>query len=167
MVVFNNFVTDAGIAFALGLLGGLAAELIVHKGGIEMPHTGDEKHLISAGFLSNLLLGAVAALAYFFILGDISDPYKFVGAAVGAGVGGSSLLIAVKEKIVGGISQNNLESAGETMEQTASGLERLKSRLGMEPQQKKVLGAEVESAAPELDSIIDSLRKRASKIKSS
>ena len=167
MAVFNNFITDAIIATVLGLIGGIAAELIVHKGSIEMPHKGDEQHLISAGFLSNLLLGAVAALAYFFILGEISNPYQFVGAMIGAGVGGSSMLIAVKEKIIGGISQNNLENAGDTLEQTADELERVKSRLSMDAQKKKTLGAEAESTAPELDSMINSLRKKASKIKGS
>lgn len=166
MAVFGSFGTDAGIAFALGLLGGLAAELIVHKGGIEIPHLSDEKYLVSTGFISNILLGAVAALAYFFVL-DATDPYRFVGATVGAGVGGSAILIAVKEKLIGGLAQKDLENAKDTMQQNANTLEALKTKSGASSQSQVAGTLDAGVAATSIDIVINNLREKASKIEKS
>jgi hypothetical protein len=156
MAVFGSFGMDAGIAFLLGLLGGLAAELIVHKGGIEIPHAGDdenEKYLLNAGFVSNLILGAVAALAFFFVL-DTSDPYKFVGATIGAGVGGSAVLIAVKEKLIGTIAQNNADN---TVKEAVSNLKIIQAQN----QAPGTMVAGTKSA--DIDTMISNLEKRSSK----
>ncbi len=162
MAVFGSFGMDAGIAFLLGLLGGLAAELIVHKGGIEIPHSSDEdKYLVSAGFVSNLLLGAVAALAYFFVL-DASDPYRFVGATIGAGVGGSALLIAVKEKIIGGLAQNNVDN---TVKEATADLKLIQAKLNSTPQNQAPGTLDAGSTTADIDAMISNLEKRSTKTK--
>lgn len=130
MALFGDFLYDFLIALFLGVLGGLAAELITNKGKIEFPHrpkedeearngdsedNNDEKHFFDLGVLSNLFLGGMAALAYFFVL-DVTDPYKFVGATIAAGVGGSSVLAAIKQKLTADEAKGDLEEAANDLE---------------------------------------------------
>jgi hypothetical protein len=132
MALFGDFLGDFLVALFLGVLGGLAAELITNKGKIEFPHRpkenegvtdgdGDENndddktHFFDLGVLSNLFLGGMAALAYFFVL-DTTDPYKFVGATVAAGVGGSSVLAAIKQKLTADDAKGDLEEAANDLE---------------------------------------------------
>ena len=105
MVVFGSVPGDIAVAFFLGLLGGVAAELIDYKGSIGIPFVERDdqnkpKNRVNLGLFSKMIVGGGAALAFFF-LADTADPLKFVGATVAAGFGGSATLVAVKEKMYG------------------------------------------------------------------
>jgi len=126
--VFGSFPTDFAIAFILGVLGGIAAELITNKGNIEKPHPSDKKFLFDMGIASNIILGAIAALAYLFVL-ETADPYKFVGAMIGAGVGGSAILTAIKQKLISTITEEQLDNQQNLVENAANNVERVGQEL--------------------------------------
>lgn len=131
--LFGSLPVDVLAAFFLGLLGGLGAELIGNKGNLEIPHKGEE-HFLDAGFLANLLVGGIAALAIFYILDTANpDPVKFIGISVTAGVGGTSLLTAITEKLSSTIKQGvaetqskNAKEAVDKLKEVASSLKQLK-----------------------------------------
>lgn len=131
--LFGSLLVDVLAAFFLGLLGGLGAELIGNKGNLEIPHKGEE-HFLDTGFLANLLVGGIAALAIFYILDTANpDPVKFIGISVTAGVGGTSLLTAITEKLSGTIKQGvaetqskNAKEAVDKLKEVASSLKQLK-----------------------------------------
>jgi len=165
MALFGSFSYDVIIAFALGVLGGFAAELITNKGDIEFPHP-TKKNYFDAGFLANLFLGGMAALAYFFVI-DPTDTYKFVGATIGAGVGGSAILTAIKEKISGTITQEiaeeqteQAEEARNDLENIAEALDKLKTKMGV----TKAVPVDVESA---IEMLKNHAEKKAAEIKRS
>ena len=106
-MLFGNIMYDVAVAFFFGVLGGLGAELVDKKGSIEIPHK-LPKNLFDLGFFSNLVIGGIAAWALFFLL-ETTDPARFIGASVAAGVGGSATLIAIKEKMLGAIKQREAE----------------------------------------------------------
>ena len=60
------------IAAGIGAIGGLGAELVLNRAGgtgmLDLPHSVKESNLISIGFPSSLIVGAIAAVAvlYFF-----------------------------------------------------------------------------------------------------
>ena len=107
MALFGTMLNDVVLAFIFGVIGGLGAELINNKGSIAVPHKVPE-HLYNAGVFSNLVIGGIAAWALFFLL-ETSDPARFIGTCVVAGVGGSGSLIAMKEKMLGAIRQKEAE----------------------------------------------------------
>ena len=126
--VFGNFAVDFLFAAVLGVIGGVAAELITNKGNIEKPHPTDKSFIFDIGIWSNITLGAVAALGYLFVL-ETSDPYKFVGAMIGAGVGGSAILTAIKQKLVGSITQEQLETQQNIVENAVNNVEEVNQQL--------------------------------------
>jgi uncharacterized membrane protein YeaQ/YmgE (transglycosylase-associated protein family) len=127
--VFDSFLNDFVIAFILGVLGGVAAELIANNGNIEFPHLpADKINLFDMGIASNILLGGIAALAYLFVL-ETTDPYKFVGAMIGAGVGGSAILTAIKEKLNSTITQGNADTQNALVESAANNIEGVRQEL--------------------------------------
>ena len=158
MALFGMFSFDVIIAFALGVLGGFAAELITNKGDIEIPHP-TKQNYFDTGFLGNVFLGGVAALAYFFVL-DTSDPYKFVGATVGAGVGGSAILTAIKEKISGTITKQIAEEQTEQAEEAKNDLESIVDTLN---QLKSRMGTTKTATPVDVVSTLESLQKHATK----
>jgi len=134
--LFGSLQVDVLAAFFLGLLGGLGAELIGNKGNLEIPHKGEE-HFLDTGFFANLLVGGIAALAIFYILDTANpDPVKFIGISVTAGVGGTSLLTAITEKLSSTIKQGvaetqskNAKEAVDKLKEVASSLKQLKHEI--------------------------------------
>ncbi|PVX24601.1 MAG: hypothetical protein CW691_07150 [Candidatus Bathyarchaeum sp.] len=166
MALFGSFSYDVIVAFLLGTLGGFAAELITNKGDIEFPHP-TKTNYFDIGFLANIFLGGIAALAYFFVL-DTTDAYKFVGAMIGAGVGGSAILTAIKEKISGTITQQiaeeqteQAEEAKNDLETIADALDKLKTRIGVT---KSATSIDVENA---IETLKNNAEKKAAAIKRS
>ncbi|MCW4015229.1 MAG: DUF4257 domain-containing protein [Candidatus Bathyarchaeota archaeon] len=158
MALFGSISYDVLVAFALGALGGFAAELITNKGNIEFPHT-TKKNYFDAGFLANIFLGGIAALSYFFVL-DTTDAYKFVGAMIGAGVGGSAILTAIKEKISGSITQEIAEKQTEQAEEAKNDLENIAKELD---QLKTKMGITKAAAQVDVVGAIDTLKNNAEK----
>lgn len=92
---------------------------------------------LTPGFLANLLVGGIAALAIFYILDTANpDPVKFIGISVTAGVGGTSLLTAITEKLSSTIKQGvaetqskNAKEAVDKLKDVASSLKQLKHEI--------------------------------------
>lgn len=164
MALFGSFEYDILIAFILGLLGGFAAELIANKGDIEFPHP-SKTHYLDAGFVANMFLGGIAALAYFFVF-ETTDSYKFVGATIGAGVGGSAILTAIKEKISGAITQEIAEGQNEQAEEAAADLEEVSKELDQLKTRASAIGVGTRGAGVtpiQIEVEIESLKNRAEK----
>ncbi len=137
MAVFGSLWIDIPLAFIFGALGGIAAELVDLNGDISIPHKESDntkKFNYSLGLLSKVIVGGIAALALFFIV-DTTDAFKFVGATVVAGFGGSATLVAAKEKLLGNTTKNLAEAqandaqkASETISKLATNLEQLQQQ---------------------------------------
>jgi hypothetical protein len=132
MAVFGSIGLDLLAALVFGLIGGIAAELVDNAGKVSLPHSNTDS-MFSMGFIGKMIIGAVAALAFFFVL-DTTDPFRFVGATVGAGFGGSAILVAVKEKLIsvklGEVTKLVIQSLGEaneTVEKLVCKLEEVRS----------------------------------------
>ena len=169
--VFGSLLFDVSAAFFFGLLGGFGAELIGNKGNFEMPHR-EEKHFVDAGFLANLLVGGIASLAIFYILDTVNpDPVKFVGISVTAGVGGTSLLTAITEKLSGTIKEVVANTQSENAKDAVSKLKEIASKLKQRTPTKgliaddtlKNLAAEAEATAKAIEESVqradETLRK--------
>jgi len=79
------------IAFAAGMLGGLAHKLAADEND-KMP------------LLSYLLVGGVSALAALFVISR-DDPYKFFGACVAAGFAGKAVLSAMQARLEASVAK--------------------------------------------------------------
>jgi hypothetical protein len=109
--VFGSIFVDFIFAFVLGAFGGFVAELIENKGNLRSAtKLSSPEHTWNLGLWSNVVIGGAAAFVMFFVMSE-TDPYKFVGSAVLAGVGGSALLIAVKEQFIASVLKRLTEQA--------------------------------------------------------
>ncbi|MFX1263020.1 MAG: hypothetical protein ACFFAZ_13100 [Promethearchaeota archaeon] len=126
-MLFGSILYDVVVAFFFGFLGGLGAELADKKGSIELPHK-LPRNLLDLGVFSNLIVGGIAAWALFFLL-ETTDPARFIGASVAAGVGGSATLIAIKEKMLGVIKQREAEIQTRNAEDASEKLLKLTSKV--------------------------------------
>jgi hypothetical protein len=130
--LFGSLAIDVLAAFFFGLLGGLGAELIGNKGNFEIPHK-EEKHFIDTGFLANLLVGGIASLAIFYILDTVNpDPVKFIGISVTAGVGGTSILTALTEKLSGAIKEGVANTQSENAKDAINKLKDIAGKLNVQ-----------------------------------
>ena len=157
MAVFGSLLIDTVVAFFFGLVGGVAAELIDNKGSIGIPFIEvDEqkkpKNRVNLGLFSKMIVGGVAALAFFF-LADTADPLKFVGATVAAGFGGSATLVAVKEKILGAKREGLEDVQSNQARQAIRLVEKMNSRLPQALADRD--GLEIKGEAESLETAIN------------
>jgi Protein of unknown function (DUF4257) len=106
-----------------GCVGGFALDLIQAKGGLRMPglfeSTEDDKtrHYFDMGFLADMLIGGVAALAVFGIDHDtVKELWQLLAVSLVAGVAGGGLLLsfaktltAAEEKAVSALLETSLD----------------------------------------------------------
>ena len=118
-----------GLAAALGVIGGLANELLHivkgRNGNLRMPRYQKAHGLVYLGFFGPLILGGVAAVIVlvFLPLGQQSrttaagqtvtdrtyDPLRVVPLALAAGVGGSAVLTAAQARLLAMVNQQKAE----------------------------------------------------------
>jgi len=166
-MLFGSILNDLVIAFFFGVIGGLGAELVDKKGSIEAPHR-VPGHLYDAGVFSNLVVGGIAAWALFFLL-ETTDPGRFVGASVVAGVGGSATLIAIKEKMLGALKQREAEiqtrNAEEAGEKIVEIVDNLKENLQRTSGVKGILPGEIDALLTDAKATGLSIKRSAEKAK--
>jgi len=127
--VFGNVFLDIVIAFIFGAFGGFVAELIENKGNLKnITKLASPDNTWNLGLWSNVIIGGAAALAIFFIMAE-TDVYKFVGSAVLAGVGGSALLVAIKEQYISSLKSRLTEQANQNSERGADVLEKAEKKV--------------------------------------
>ncbi len=127
--VFGNVFLDIILAIIFGAFGGFVAELIENKGNLKSitkPTPPDTTY--NLGLWSNVIIGSAAALVIFFIMAE-TDVYKFVGSAVLAGVGGSALLVAIKEQYISSLKGRLTEQANMNSDRGADALEKAENKL--------------------------------------
>lgn len=166
MAVFGSLPVDIVVAFFFGLVGGVAAELIDNKGSVGIPfvEVDDQekpKNKVNLGRFSKMIVGGVAALAFFF-LADTADPLKFVGATVAAGFGGSATLVAVKEKIFGA-KKEGLED--KLSGQARQAIDLVKDMNRLAPQGLSLASSEIKSKADTLKTEIDQTDQELKKLR--
>src|SRR5579862_2745047 len=90
--VLASLAVDFGMASLFGLLGGFALGLLQDKG-LELPHLNKATGVtfLDAGFLADLLVGAVAG-AITYAMNPPTDKLKLFSATLTAGIGGSGIL---------------------------------------------------------------------------
>lgn len=168
MAVFGSLLLDFVVAFFLGLFGGVAAELIDNKGSVGLPFVEvDEKNRqkkVSLGLVSKMIVGGVAAWAFFFLV-DTTDPYKFIGATVAAGFGGSATLVAVKEKILSG-KKEGLEDSQSNQARLAIGLvDQTMNRLPPQTLAADTTLAEIKGKAETIRATVEQTDKELKKLR--
>lgn len=127
--VFGNIFYDFIIAFLLGAFGGFIAELIENKGTLKsITKPVPTENTWNLGFWSNVLIGGAAAFVIFFIMSE-TDPYKFVGSAVLAGVGGSAVLISIKEQFIASTLKRLTEQANQNAQTGKDTIEKLQTEV--------------------------------------
>jgi hypothetical protein len=128
----GDYATMILIAAALGLVGGLAAELLLKRGDdtgtIEKWHTVKGADAIDIGFLASLILGAVAAVAvlYFFPPDEKTttvaangttttvhqfDLVKLVALSLIVGSAGPAFLVAAQSKVLSALNAQKANAA--------------------------------------------------------
>jgi hypothetical protein len=171
--LFGSLLFDVLAAFFFGLLGGLGAELIGNKGNFEIPHK-EEEHFIDTGFLANLLVGGIASLAIFYILDTANpDPVKFIGISVTAGVGGTSLLTALTEKLSGTIKEGIANTQSKNARDAVNKLKEVASKLKQPSMMKalvaddtlKNLAAEADATAQAIEESVEAEAEKLRKLK--
>lgn len=129
--VFGNVALDLLIAFILGAFGGFVAELIENKGNLRsITKLTSPERTWNLGLWSNVIIGGAAALVIFFMIGE-TDAYKFVGSAVLAGVGGSAVLVAVKEQFIASLLKRLTEQANQNAQEGKDTIDKLENELKM------------------------------------
>jgi hypothetical protein len=91
-IVLGALWKDLLLAAVLGAVGGLGLGLLQEKG-LEMPHWYTETgvHFADLGFISDLLIGALAAVIV-YALNPPSGMLQLISSAITAGIGGSAIL---------------------------------------------------------------------------
>jgi hypothetical protein len=162
---------DLFAALLFGFFGGLVSEVIENKGNVELPHRGSN-NLFDLGLLANMIIGGGAAWALFYII-NLTNPIKFVGATVAAGFSGTSILNAIKETILGAITQREAEDLADEVEVASEIINDLADTL---EEVKKEFSAEFDSVSfsdprrhvlNNLNESINEARSKASEIKKS
>ena len=83
----------------VGILGGVANSLLVEEGFVMPRIVRDKERTVwKAGFLSNVFLGGVAALATYALGASELTLLRQLGIALVSGVGGGNILVSLMQK---------------------------------------------------------------------
>lgn len=110
-----------------GAMGGLVYELILLKGGIELPHLPDAselpeeglphataRYLLDLGILSRLLIGAAAALAIFWVLPTRTGT-ALIATSLIAGSAGTAVFRSLQDRLVAAIQTAKIDTVNKAM----------------------------------------------------
>lgn len=86
-------------SIVIGMLGGVANSLLVEEGFV-LPHLVrlENRTVWKPGFLSNIALGGIAALATYALGASELRPLGQLGIALISGVGGGNILVSLMQK---------------------------------------------------------------------
>jgi uncharacterized membrane protein YeaQ/YmgE (transglycosylase-associated protein family) len=86
-------------SIVVGMLGGVANSLLVEEGFV-LPHLVrlENRTVWKPGFLSNIILGGIAALATYALGASELKPLGQLGIALISGVGGGNILVSLMQK---------------------------------------------------------------------
>ena len=105
-------------SIVVGMLGGVANSLLVEEGFV-LPHLVriENRTVWKPGFLSNILLGGIAALAT-YALG--ASELKPLGIALISGVGGGNILVSLMQKQETTLLKTRIDTLQETFRAASS-----------------------------------------------
>jgi uncharacterized membrane protein YeaQ/YmgE (transglycosylase-associated protein family) len=105
----------------VGMLGGIANSLLVEEGFV-LPHfVRLESHTVwKPGFLSNIILGGVAALATYALGASELKPLGQLGIALISGVGGGNILVSLMQKQETALLKTRIETFQGTVRDISS-----------------------------------------------
>jgi ABC-type Mn2+/Zn2+ transport system permease subunit len=86
-------------SIVVGMLGGVANSLLIEEGFV-IPHWVRQQNCTvwKPGFLSNIVLGGIAALATYFLGASELKPLSQLGIALISGMGGGNILVSLMQK---------------------------------------------------------------------
>jgi hypothetical protein len=86
-------------SIVVGMLGGVANSLLIEEGFV-IPHWVRQQNCTvwKPGFLSNIVLGGIAALATYFLGASELKPLGQLGIALISGMGGGNILMSLMQK---------------------------------------------------------------------
>ena len=88
------------LSIVMGVIGGVANSLLLEEG-FALPFTavkGQNQRVWHAGFISNVLLGAIAALATYLLGAYKLELLNQLGIALVSGIGGGNVLTSLMQK---------------------------------------------------------------------
>jgi hypothetical protein len=143
-----------------GALGGIAFELMVLQGNIEMPHkyTSQEteekfpyaisRYLYDLGFVARIIIGALAAVAAWVVLSP-QTAFSLLATAIVAGSAGTSILRSLQDRLLAAIAvKEAAETKAKAVQQNSKVEEAMKAYSGLK--RELMTAAESPAGAREL-----------------
>ena len=108
-------------SIVIGMLGGVANSLLVEEGFV-LPHfIRHQNHTVwKPGFLSNIVLGGIAALATYALGASELKPLGQLGIALISGVGGGNILVSLMQKQETALLKTRVDTLQAVVRGTAS-----------------------------------------------
>lgn len=106
------------VTLITGAIGGIAYELVILQGNVELPHKPTEKettekfpyadvtHMFDLGIFARIIVGALAALASLLFLHP-STTFDLLATALVAGSAGTSIFRSIQDRLLASIAQND------------------------------------------------------------